>query len=96
MHHIKPSIGVGFKILLWAPLFFPLDGQTKGGVVVGTTVPKDLNQVNIDFFLNERIYLIAPSSLHGLELFSMDGIKICDGGLDELMEYVKPFYIYKY
>ena len=37
MHHIKPSIGVGFKILVGAPLFFPLDGQTKGGVVVGTT-----------------------------------------------------------
>ena len=36
-HHIKPSIGVGFKILVGAPLFFLLDGQTKGGVVVGTT-----------------------------------------------------------
>jgi hypothetical protein len=28
---------VRFKILVGAPLFFPLDGQTKGGVVVGTT-----------------------------------------------------------
>ncbi|WP_337136314.1 hypothetical protein, partial [Staphylococcus aureus] len=37
LHHIKPSIGVGFKILVGAPLFFPLNGQTKGGVVVGTT-----------------------------------------------------------
>jgi hypothetical protein len=37
LHHIKPSIGVRFKILVGAPLFFPLDGQTKGGVVVGTT-----------------------------------------------------------
>jgi hypothetical protein len=37
LHHIKPSIGVGFKILVGASLFFPLDGQTKGGVVVGTT-----------------------------------------------------------
>ena len=37
LHHIKPSIGVGFKILVGAPLFFPLDGQTKGVVVVGTT-----------------------------------------------------------
>ena len=36
LHHIKPSIGVGFKILVGAPLFFPLDGQT---VVVGTTGP---------------------------------------------------------
>jgi hypothetical protein len=37
LHHIKPSIGVGLKILVGAPLSFPLDGQTKGGVVVGTT-----------------------------------------------------------
>ena len=36
-HYIHPSIGVGFKILVGAPSFFPLDGQTKGGVVVGTT-----------------------------------------------------------
>ena len=36
-YHIKPSIGVGFKILVGIPLFCPLDGQTKGGVVVGTT-----------------------------------------------------------
>ena len=36
LHHIRPSIGVGFKILVGAPLFFPLDGQTKGAVVVGT------------------------------------------------------------
>ena len=38
-HHIKTSIGVGFQILVGGPLFFPLDGQTKGGVVVGTIVP---------------------------------------------------------
>jgi hypothetical protein len=50
-------------------------------------VPKDLPQVNIDFCLDERIYRIAPSSLHGLGLFSMDGIKVFDGGITELMEY---------
>ena len=38
-HYILPSIGVGFKILVGDPLFCPLDGQTKGGVVVGTTIP---------------------------------------------------------
>ena len=38
LHHMKPSIGVGFKILVGAPLFFRLDGHTKGGVVVGTIV----------------------------------------------------------
>ena len=37
LHHIKPSIGVRFNILVGAPLFFPLDGQTEGGVVLGTT-----------------------------------------------------------
>ena len=37
LHHIKPSIGVGFKILVGAPLFYPLTGQTKGGFVMGTT-----------------------------------------------------------
>ena len=45
MHHIKPSIGVGFKILVGDPLFFPLDGQTKGGVVVGTTGGRDDQRV---------------------------------------------------
>jgi hypothetical protein len=43
LHHIKPSIGVRFKILVGAPLFCPLDGQTKGGVSVDTTVPEDLD-----------------------------------------------------
>ena len=36
LHHINPSIGVRFKILVGAPLFFPFDGQIKGGVVVVT------------------------------------------------------------
>ena len=39
-------------------------------------VPRDLPQVNIDFCVNERIYRIAPSSLHGLGLFCMDDIKV--------------------
>ena len=39
LHHIKLSIGVGFKILVGAPLCFPLYGQVKGKVVVGTTRP---------------------------------------------------------
>ena len=58
-------------------------------------VPKDLPQVNTIFFLNERIYRIAPSLLHGLGLFSMDVIKVCDGGLVELMEYVGSCYNYR-
>ena len=58
-------------------------------------VPKDIPQLNIDFCLNERIYLIASSSLHALELFSMDEKKVCDDGLVEFMEYVGSYYNYK-
>ena len=32
-------------------------------------VPRDLPQVNTNFCVNERIYKIALSSLHGLGLF---------------------------
>ena len=39
-------------------------------------MPWDLPQVNTDFCVNERIYRIAPSSLHGLGLFCMDDIKV--------------------
>ena len=45
MHLIQPSTDVGFKILVGAPLFFPLDGQTTGGVVVGTTEPSNLGDL---------------------------------------------------
>ena len=51
-------------------------------------LPKELPQVDTDFFLNGRTYCIAPSSLHGLELFSMDGINLSYGTETELMEYV--------
>ena len=47
VNHIKPSIGVGFKILVEAPLFFRLDGQTKGGVVVGTIGSFFVNLVHL-------------------------------------------------
>ena len=39
LNYLQPSIDVGFKILVGDPLFFPLDSQTKGGVLVGTTGP---------------------------------------------------------
>ena len=57
-------------------------------------VPSDLPKVNTDFFVNERIYRIAPSSLHGLGVFCMDGIKVGYGRCIELMEYVGPCYNY--
>jgi hypothetical protein len=61
--------------------------------IVKRWVPKDLPEINIDFCVNERIYQIAPSSLHGLGLFSMDSIKACYNRLNKLMEYVRPCYI---
>ena len=54
---------------------------------------KELPEVDIDFFINGRMYRIAPSSLHGLELFSMDGIKFEYGTVTELMECVGPLLI---
>jgi hypothetical protein len=52
--------------------------------------------VDIDFFINGRMYRIAPSSLHGLGLFSMDDIKVGYGTVNELMEYVGPLYKYNH
>ena len=42
------------------------------------------------------MYCIAPLSLHGLGLFSMDGIKVGYGTVTELMEYVGPLYKYNH
>ena len=61
------------------------DDETKGNIKVPFPythfekewVPNELPLINIDFCVNERIYLITPSSLHGLGLFSMDGINVC-------------------
>lgn len=58
-------------------------------------VSKDLPPLNTDFCLNERIFRIAPSSLHGLGLFCMDGIKVGYDRCTELMEYVDPTTITK-
>ena len=61
------------------------DNETKGDRKVPLRythlqkewVSKELPPVNTNFSINERIYHIAPSSLHGLGIFSMDDIKIC-------------------
>ena len=55
-------------------------------------VPNKLPQVDTNFFINGRMYRIAPLSLHGLGLFSMDGIKVGYGIVTELMEYVGTLY----
>ena len=57
-------------------------------------VHRDITQVNTNFCVNERIYRIAPSSLHGLGLFCMDGIKVGYDRCTKLMEYVGPYYNY--
>jgi hypothetical protein len=58
-------------------------------------VPKDLPHLNIDFCVNKRIFRLAPSSLHDLGLFFMDGIKVGYKICTELMEYVGPYYNYR-
>ena len=57
-------------------------------------VPNKLPQMDTYFFINGRMYHISPSSLHGLGIFSMDGIKVGYGTVIELMEYVGPLYRY--
>ena len=60
------------------------DDETVGDIdvslryqhLVKQWVPSDLPKVNTDFCVNERIYRIALSSLHGLGLFCMDGISV--------------------
>ena len=44
-------------------------------------VPKELPELDTDFCVNERMYRIAPSSIHGLGLFSMDDMKVKYGRL---------------
>ena len=63
--------------------------------IVKQWVPKDIPQLNTYFCVNERIYRIAPSSLHGLGLFCMDGIMVSYDRCIELMEYVGPCYNYR-
>jgi hypothetical protein len=57
-------------------------------------VPKELPPLDTDFIVNNRTYHIAPSSLHGLGIFSMDGIIVKYNTITELMDYVRPCYDY--
>ena len=43
--------------MVGSPLFFPLDGQTKGGVVVGTTSSNSQNDFDpqVDLQINESL-----------------------------------------
>jgi hypothetical protein len=62
--------------------------------LVKQCVPKELPPIDVDFVVNNRTYRIAPSSLHGLGLFSMDGIIVKYNTITELLEYVGPCYNY--
>lgn len=57
-------------------------------------VPKELPPLDIDFSVNNRMYHIARSSLHGLGIFSMDGITIKYNKVTKLMDNVRPCYDY--
>jgi hypothetical protein len=57
-------------------------------------VPKELPPIDVDFVVNNRTYRIAPSSLHGLGLFSMDGIIVKYNTVTKLMNYVGLCYSY--
>ena len=72
------------------------DDETVGDIdmplrqqhLVKQWVPRNIPKVKTYFCVNERIYRIVPSSLHGLGLFCMDDIKVGYGRCTKLMEYV--------
>ena len=51
-----------------------IDVPIRYNHLVKQWVPKELPPIYVDFVVNNRTYRIAPSSLHGLGIFSMDGI----------------------
>jgi hypothetical protein len=57
-------------------------------------VTKELPPIDVDLIVNNRTYRISPSSLHGLGLFSMDGIIVKYNTITKLMDYVRPCYNY--
>ena len=83
-HKIKIKCNKCMKIFLKGGGSCSYDDETVGDIevpfsykkLVKQWVPRDIPQVNTDFCMNERIYRIAPSSLHGLGLFCIDVIKV--------------------
>jgi len=57
-------------------------------------VPKELPPLDTDFIVNNRTYPIAPSFVHGLGIFSIDGITVKYNRVIELMDYVELCYNY--
>jgi hypothetical protein len=71
-----------------------IDGPLRYKHLVKQWVPKELPPIDVDFVVNNRTYRIGPSSLHGLGLFSMDGIIVKYNTITKLMDYVGPCYNY--
>ena len=103
-HKIRRKFNKRMKLFLKGGGSCSYDGETVGNIevplrykhLVKQWVTRDVPKVNIDFCVNERIYINSPSSLHGLGLFCMDGIKVGYGRCTQLMEYVGPFYNYSF
>jgi hypothetical protein len=71
-----------------------IDVPLRYNHLVKQWVPKELPPIYVDFVVNNRAYRIAPSFLHGLGIFSMDGIIVKYNTITELMDYVGPCYNY--
>jgi hypothetical protein len=71
-----------------------IDVPLKYMHLVKQWVPKELPPIDVDFVVNNRTYCIAPSSLHGLGIFSIDEIIVKYNTVTELMDYVRPCYNY--
>ena len=59
---------------------------------VNNQEPNSLPEIKIDFCINGRTYRIAPSRLHGLGIFSMDGTNLPYKCEEEQMDYVGPMF----
>ena len=76
-------------------VFFPTKKKTLGWKhLVNGWEPKQFLELDIDFRLNEIIYRNVPSSIHGIGLFSMDGIHAKYKGGFYLMECLGPYHSY--
>jgi hypothetical protein len=71
-----------------------IDVPLRYNHLVKQWVPKELPPIDVDFVVNNRTNCITPSSLHGLGLFSMDGIIVKYNTVTESMDYVRLCYNY--
>ena len=57
-------------------------------------IPKEFPPLETDFSVKNRTYRIAPSTLHGMGIFSMDGITVKYNTITEFVDYVGSCYDY--